>query len=228
MNRPTVRIKPRKKLSQRGSVFLILVLIGGLLYTAAFPLYVGYLTWQLQQGPVILQVLALAQSQTTSCGEAAITMAHNFAHPDDLVSEQMVIEYAAAQGYFTPGVPPYTSPANMVRIARHYAQPVDTGSVVSSGQGLTLLIERLQDGEPVIIDVLTRLNDPDSEAHFLVVTGVSLDPNRDNAVVIHYNDPLTGRAGSADWAGETGIWNAWQNNGDPGGAGWWMVVDVPV
>ncbi len=32
---------------------------------------------------------------------------------------------------------------------------------------------------------------------------------------------------SAPWSGHAGVWNAWQNNGDPGGAGWWLVIPAP-
>lgn len=114
--------------------------------------------------------------------------------------------------------------ANMVKIARYYADDVSTGTVFSSRQGLALLIRKLRNGEPVIIDVLSNFNDPESEAHFVVVTGMSVDQNRGNAIIIHYNDPLTGKKESADWAGDQGVWNAWQKNGDPGGSGWWLVI----
>jgi len=79
----------------------------------------------------------------------------------------------------------------------------------------------------VIIDVLSSFKDAESEAHFVVLTGISVDPARNNAVIIHYNDPLTGTAESADWDGSQGVWNAWRTNGDPGGAGWWLVIPPP-
>jgi hypothetical protein len=179
---------------------------------------------QLQVEPLNLPVAMVQQSLGTSCGEAVIVMVYNFAFPATPISEAQVIEYAASQGYFTEGIPPYTSPVNMVNIARHYANSVDSGTVTNSNQGLSLLIQRLQDGEPVIIDVLSNFGDPESEAHFIVVTGISVDPLRENALIIHYNDPLTGTRLSADWLGETGVWNAWKNNGDPGGPGWWLVI----
>lgn len=226
MSKPRIKISPKTKVPP-GWGLVGLICIGGLILAAFAPLYGQFLNWQLQQGPIQLQVNTLAQSHTTSCGPAAITMAHNYANPDDLVSEAMVIEYAAAEGYYTAGRTPFTSPANMVRIARHYADDVRSGHAVNSRQGLSLLIERLQVGEPVIIDVFTRLDDPESEAHFIVVTGISVDSNRQNAVVVHYNDPLSGRAESADWLGNAGIWNAWLNNKDPGGSGWWMVIGAP-
>jgi hypothetical protein len=114
----------------------------------------------------------------------------------------------------------------MVNIARNYADDVSTGTVKNSSEGLSLLIRRLRAGEPIIIDVLSNFNDPESEAHFIVVTGISVDPARGNAIIIHYNDPLTGTKESADWSGSEGVWNAWQNNGDPGGSGWWLLISA--
>jgi len=96
--------------------------------------------------------------------------------------------------------------------------------VLTQSQGLSLLLSRLRQSEPVTIDVLSNFNDPESEAHFIVVTGISVDTQRQNAVVVHYNEPLTGTQKSSDWSGSQGVWNAWQNNGDRGGAGWWLVI----
>ena len=182
---------------------------------------------RLKQEPLDIQVEAIQQSRSTSCGEAVIVMAYNYADPQAPIHEQDVIEYATTQGYFTEQIPPFTSPTNMVKIARHYTDKISSGTVLSSNQGLLLLIQRLRAGEPVIIDVLSNFRDPDSEAHFILVTGVSMDPNRDNEIIIHYNDPLTGTKESDDWSGREGVWNAWQNNGDPGGPGWWMVISLP-
>lgn len=186
-----------------------------------------YSTAQLQQNPPILDVPAMRQALGTSCGEAVITMVYNYAHPETPITEQQVIDYATASGYFTPDLAPWTSPSNMVKIAENYAENVSTGTVFTARQGLDLLIQNLRRGDPVIIDVLTIFNDPGSDAHFIVVTGVSVDPNRNNAVIIHYNDPLTGTKESADWEGSQGLWNAWQTNDDPGGAGWWLVIPSP-
>jgi len=183
---------------------------------------------RLQQDPLNLQVAVMRQSRGTSCGEGVIAMVYNYAYPQTPISEQEVIDYAAGHGYYTEDFPPFTSPANMVKIAHYYADEISTGHVTNSGQGLALLIRKLRNGEPVIIDVLSNLNDPQSGAHFVVVTGISVDQNRENAVVIHYNDPLTGTKESADWAGNEGVWNAWQNNTDPGGSGWWLVIAPPL
>lgn len=154
-------------------------------------------------------------------------MTYNYAYPATPISEQQVIEYATANGYFTEGLPPFTSPANMVKIAKNYSDRVSTGTVYTSEQGLSLLRERLNGGDPVIIDVLSNFSDPQSEAHFIIVTGISVDPSRNNALLIDYNDSLTSTAEAADWEGSEGVWNAWRTNRDPGGPGWWMVISPP-
>ena len=209
-------------------ILLSWILIGGLAYIGFTQIYGQYSTSQLQDEPLNLQVAPMTQSRGTSCGEAVITMVYNYAYPQTPIQEQEVIDYAAAEGYFTEAVSPYTSPADMVKIARYYADDVSTGGVINSGQGLSVLIQKLRRGESVIIDVLSNFADPESEAHFIVVTGIALDPNRGDAIVIHYNDPLTGGYASADWAGTQGVWNAWRNNGDPGGSGWWLVLSPPT
>ena len=182
---------------------------------------------QLQDEPIYLPVPVLKQSRGTSCGEAVIAMTYNYAYPSTPITEQAVIEYATANGYFTEDLSPFTSPANMVKIADYYADDISTGTVFSSVQGLALLREKLHNGEPVIIDVLSDFTDPESEAHFVIVTGISVDPARNNAVLIHYNDPLTGTQKVDDWEGSQGVWNAWHTNGDPGGPGWWLVISPP-
>lgn len=179
---------------------------------------------RLQTEPILLDVPTLRQATGTSCGEAVTAMVYNYANPENVISKAQVTEYAISNGYYTPEKFPYTSPANMVKIAEYYAEEVNHGNVHTQSQGLGLLINRLRRGEPVTIDVLTNFSDPNSGAHFVVVTGISVDAQRDNAVVIHYNDPLSGTNKSSDWSGSQGVWNAWQNNGDPGGAGWWMVI----
>jgi hypothetical protein len=201
-----------------------LIVAGCLTYLLSLQVYGRYLAASLQGGSLNLPVPPIVQSRSTSCGEAAVVMAYNYAHPQTPLDEQAVIEYAAAQGYFTEDFEPFTSPAHMVKIAGYFADDYSTGTVIDSGQGLVVLLQELQNGYPVIIDVRTRLDDPRSAAHFVLVTGISADPNHGNAIMIHYNDPLTGTSESAAWAGRQGIWNAWQHNGDPGGSGWWLVI----
>ena len=201
-----------------------LVCIAGLVLAGFTQVFGGTSIDQLKRQPLSLDVPVLKQAWSTSCGEAVIAMVHNYAYPQAPLSEQEVIEFTAAQGYYTPGQPPFTSPASMVKIAEHYAKDVSSGTVATSQEGLALLIEKLQQGEPVIIDVLSNFSDPGSEAHFIVVTGISVDPASEEQVIIHYNDPLTGTKESAEWKGSQGVWNAWLTNGDPGGAGWWLVI----
>jgi hypothetical protein len=200
------------------------ILIGGVAYVSFIQVYWQYSASQLRQAALNVQVTPIQQLLGTSCGEAVITMAYNYAYPQTPIQEQAVIEYATLQGYFTEAISPYTNPADMPKIAKHYAETVSTGHVINSGQGLSLLIQKLRNGKPVIIDVLSNFTDPESEAHFIVVTGISVEPGREDAIVIHYNDPLTGTSESADWAGNEGVWNAWRNNRDPGGPGWWLVI----
>lgn len=179
---------------------------------------------QLQEQPLSLPVHVFQQSRPTSCGEAVIAMTYNFFHPDAPLTEQEVIDYALENDYFDEAVSPFTSPANMVKIAKHYSEDVSSGTVSTPERGLDLLFDNLRRGVPVVIDVLSNFSDPESEAHFIVVTGMSVDSNRENAVLIHYNDPLTGTQETGDWLGAQGVWNAWITNNDPGGPGWWLVI----
>lgn len=222
-----MNMKTKTSSFSRSKKILSFLCIGGLMLIGFTEAFGQYSISQLHDKPVILPVPILKQSRGTSCGQAVIAMAHNYADPDTPITEQEVIEYATANGYFTEDLSPFTSPANMVRIAQHYADDISTGTVFSSGQGVSLLQQKLQNGEPVIIDVLSDFTDPESEAHFVVVTGISVDPTRNNAVLIHYNDPLTGTQKTDDWEGTQGLWNAWRTNGDPGGPGWWLVISPP-
>jgi peptidase C39-like protein len=217
-------MKQNKPTFSRSRKILSFLCIGGLLLIGFTEAFGQYSISQLQNEPVNLPVPVLKQSRGTSCGEAVIAMTYNYAYPTTSITEQQVIEYAAANGYFTEDLSPFTSPANMVKIAEYYTGDVSAGTALSAAQGLSLLSQKLHNGEPVIIDVLSNFSDPQSEAHFIVVTGISFDPGRNNAVIIHYNDPLTGTQKADDWEGNQGVWNAWRTNGDPGGSGWWLVI----
>jgi len=120
-----------------------LIGIGGLFLYAGFTQMIGKNSIsRLQQEPLNLQVEVVQQSKGTSCGEAVIVMVYNYAYPHAPINEQEVIDYAAAHGYYTEDFPPFTSPANMVKIAQYYADDVSTGTVFSSGQGLALLTRK--------------------------------------------------------------------------------------
>jgi hypothetical protein len=217
----------RKSLSVRLVLFYLICI--GVLLSSGFTLKKdGYWTRQLRQnGKMNLPVSAILQSKITSCGEAVIVMVYNYAYPESQVSEGEVIDCAADEGYYTERKPPFTSPENMVKIAKHYTDTVSTGTVNGADEGLALLTQKLTGGDPVIIDVLARLDDPGSGAHFVVVTGIAIDPKNPNSTKIYYNDPQLGRNRSSNWLGSEGIWNAWQNNRDPGGSGWWMMISSP-
>ncbi len=189
----------------------------------------GYWERQLRlYGKMNLPVTAILQSKYTSCGPAVIAMAYKYAYPETRVNEARMIGYATKEEYYTESKPPFTSPENMVHIAEHYAAAdmVSTGAVETAEDGLALLIKNLKNGEPVIIDVTSRLYDLDSGAHFVLVTGIKLDENP-NKVRLYFNDPLTGNNRWGYWLGGEGVWNAWLNNDDPGGSGWWMVISSP-
>jgi len=204
---------------------LALVCVSSLLNTGFVPLPDDdYPTREPQSEPVRLLVEPLQQKKITSCGEAAITMAFNYLYPQNPLKELDVIAFAMENEYYIDNRRPYTSPENMAKIAKHYADGVSTGRVTTQEQGLALLIQKLLNGEPVIIDALTRLSNPYSGAHFVVVTGISMNSDRKGVVIIYYNDPLTARNESAPWDGRGGVWDAWQNNDDPGGSGWWMTI----
>ena len=209
-------------------VIFDLLCIGALLSLGFAPMSNGGETyWERQlrlYGKMNLPVDTFLQLKATSCGEAVITMAYNYAYAETKTSEQKVIDFAVDQGFYTERETPFTSPADMVKIAEHFAGTVSTGTVTDADKGLELLTQKLTGGDPVIIDILVRLYDPESGAHFVVVTGLAVDHNNPNKTRIYFNDPQMGRNRSAYWLGIEGVWNAWRNNGDPGGSGWWMVI----
>jgi len=209
-------------------ILLTILCIGAFLSTGFSSITEGYWgTRLLKYGTMILPVKNVLQSKYTSCGEAVIAMAHNYAYPETRIDESEVIEYAAERGYYTERRFPFTSPENVVRIGEHYTDTVLTGNVDEADEALNFLIKTLTGGDPVIIDIRTRLYDPRSGAHFVVVTGLEYDPDNPNATRIYYNDPLMMENRSSKWLGREGVWNAWQNNPDPGGSGWWMVIYSP-
>jgi hypothetical protein len=220
----------KKSLSIQFAI-LNLICVGALLSLGFAPgVNDGENYWERQlrlRGKMNLPVDTILQLKVTSCGEAAITMAYNYAYAEMEISEQEVIDLAAGEGYYTEDEAPFTSPADMVKISKHYADTVITGNVNDPDEGLELLTRKLTSGDPVIIDILARLYDPESGAHFVVVTGLAIDGKNPNKTKIYFNDPQTGGNRSAYWLGIEGVWNAWKNNGDPDGSGWWMTIPSP-
>jgi len=95
-----------------------LICLSGFFLYAIFTQILGHISVsKLKQDPLNLQVDSIQQSRGTSCGEAVLAMVYNYAYPQTSISEQEVIEYAAAHGYYTEDFPPFTCPANMVKIA---------------------------------------------------------------------------------------------------------------
>lgn len=220
-----------KRVASIKLMILNLLCVGGLLsleFTSAAGKGEGYWERQLRLwGRINLPVEPILQLKYTSCGEAAIMMAYNYAYPETKISEQEVIDYALAKEYFNERKPPFTSPANMVKIGEHYADIVSTGNVKTAEEGLELLTKKLTSDDTVIIDSRARLYDTESVAHFVVVTGLEINDKNPNKTKILFNDPLTGTNRWGYWLGIEGVWNAWQNNGDPGGSGWWMIIPSP-
>ncbi len=173
-----------------------------------------------------LAVRPLKQSKITSCGPATLAMAYTYAYRLGNLSERAILTYAELQGWYTETKYPYTSPANMVNIIRHYTKNSSSGQVLYPQDGLDVLFGELRRGNPVIIDALTLFDDPRSGAHFVLVTGISVAAGNKFAVTVTYIDPQTGRIKSAPYYGAGGLWNAWRRNGDPGGAGWWLVIPI--
>lgn len=220
-----------KKLPSIHLIILSLFCIGALLslgFTSAADTGEGYWERQLRLwGRMNLPVEPTLQLRKTSCGEAVIMMAYNYAYPKTKVTEQEVIDYALVEEYYTEKDAPFTTPADMAKIADHYADSLSIGRVKTAEEGLELLKKKLTSGDPVMIDSLARLYDPKSGAHFVLVTGLAIDSKNPNKTKIYFNDPLTGKNRWGYWLGVEGVWNGWQNNGDPGGSGWWMIIPSP-
>jgi hypothetical protein len=138
-----------------------------------------------------------------------------------------VIDYALGMGYYTENTYPFTVPDDMLKIANHFANLNSSGNAEDAEEGWGLLTKNLTNGDPVIIDIVSRLDDLDSGAHFVLVTGLVIDVKNPNKNKILFNDPLTGSNRWGYWFGSEGVWNAWQNNDDLNGAGWWMVIASP-
>jgi transposase len=87
-----------------------LICIGGFFLYAIFSQLMGQASIsRLQRDALNLQVAMVQQSRGSSCGEAVIAMVYNYAYPQTPISEQEVIDYAAAHGYYTEDFPPFTT-----------------------------------------------------------------------------------------------------------------------
>ena len=77
-----MEVKKRSRLKMVG-----LVGIGALALAAFSQIMQQSSIMRLQQEPLDLQVDAIQQSESTSCGEAVIAMAYNYAHPQTPINE---------------------------------------------------------------------------------------------------------------------------------------------
>jgi RHS repeat-associated protein len=178
---------------------------------------------------VNLPVKPITQDNGSSCGPATITMAYNYAHPNAPIEQQKLI--STFSSYPNPNQPwyvefdpnhIYTSPDNMVNIARYETGTgYSTGQVTNEGEGLSRLANELLSGHPVIIDVTTVMGDTASGTHFVVVTVMSSDSNNGNTAIIKFNNPLSGLNEPSNW---NNVWKSWNGNSDPNGQGWWLVI----
>jgi hypothetical protein len=143
------------------------------------------------------------------------------------------VDLAVRREYYEPDTPPYTSPGNLYRTARHYGAPWQGWAPLNNDtQAQELLRTLLSLDLPVVVDVTTTIGitgigtqDKHTEeelyAHFVVVTGI------DTNGTVTINDPYGGGEGAENL---TVSWPdfywAWSNNDDGiyGGHGWWMVV----
>lgn len=78
-------------------------------------------------------VETLLQLKVTSCGEAVIVIAYNYAHPETKIDEQEVIDFALKENYYTHNKAPFTSPADM-GLPPPYTS-FSTGKVTTADEG---------------------------------------------------------------------------------------------
>lgn len=168
-----------------------------------------------------------------TCGETAFVMAWNYTHPNKALDIREVISLATNKGWYVPSDPTgvYTSPGHMKDMANYYAEQngipgPEVGQMAASQPALIFLLSEMMLGHPVIVDVTTIITDVNSDAHFVVVTGVSLTDG-----TIDYNDPFGYITPDKHQANQEHVqwatfWNSWSNNGDNNGEGngWYMVV----
>src|SRR5512139_4056420 len=102
-------------------VAFALVAIGGPVYTGVARMDENAIGQRVDEQPLHLIVRPVRQSEVNSCGEAAILMAYNYANPDTTLNEGLIIDYSKSMGYYTRDRFPFTSPANMVKIARNFS-----------------------------------------------------------------------------------------------------------
>jgi RHS repeat-associated protein len=183
----------------------------------------------------ILGINVIGQDKgSTYCGQAAFAMAWNFKHPESEVTFDNLKLLADDRGFHTENEP-YTSPKQMQAMAEMFATRNNSALPISNNidtsnkdAALSFLINELSNGNPIIIDVTTKIGNPSkriNDAHFILITGYNPNTNE-----IEYNDPYGYQNDKIDWnpgiyqKSFVDIWRSWSGNLDPGGQGWFMVV----
>src|SRR5262245_31765943 len=118
-----------QKINLSRSTYIPWMVIGLLVFMGGNMITNQMRVFRLQTEPLVVYVADVSQSLGTFCGVDVIAMVYHYAYPVTPISGAQVIGYATAQGYFTEGIPPYTSPVNMVKIARNYTTSVSSGVV---------------------------------------------------------------------------------------------------
>ena len=170
--------------------------------------------------------------QQTDCGEASIYMVRTYISGDlndNGITLDTIINTAKNKKWYTPGQGADTSPANMVNIANHFSpdhrcatfRNVDLND--NGLAGLKLLANYLSNKSPVIVDVTEKMGAPrKGNAHFVVVTGLSSSGAYASDIEVNVDNPWTG---NNEPYGFDAVWKSWSGNDDPGGKGWWLVMN---
>ena len=180
-----------------------------------------------------VQTLQQDPLPSSNCGETSIAMAYDFAHNSNMTVKNATDD-ATNWGLYTKNNPPFTSTAQMVSIAQHYAGDTQSGHVDANDPeaGMKLIMGQIQKGNPVIVDYsehpsATNTDLDANHAHYVVVTGFSIDSRKDEQLSITYNDPEYGKSTTTDWKTFQNTWyhnNDYNIPGDNAGNGWWMVI----
>jgi hypothetical protein len=101
------------------------------------------------------------------------------------------------------------------------------GQYLEESAAKEFLINMLIQGIPILIDVSTKMGDPNTTAHFVVVCG--WDPNSDSFIYadpdgyISKDKPYNPGIYQASWSA---MWNSWSLNldGKDGGYGFYLYI----
>jgi Peptidase_C39 like family len=221
------------------TTFFILVLIPvpQAVQAAEFPddIFVELAPETSPQG-ILLPVPLIPQPTDTSCGPTSFIMAWDTVHPDQPLSLDVAIRTALRNRWLFDWDPQqvYMSPEHLGQLAAFYAgrggYPMPESGVIDLSAkddtpALAFLRQQLSQGKPVIVDAMEIFFKIHSGSHFLVVTGISA-----NNTFITVNDPFGYLSPTTHKARRATLpWDVfkflWQHNGDPGGQGFYLIVN---